>query len=146
MVRLTRYFFLAALAGVFCFSIVSYFTDMRRRVPRVLLYRHLVNKRIQGVRLGFARHKINSDDSIADLVSVAIRRPPVVFFRPLFSGTAELQNVQINQNNVYINLTVKDSARVDPEDLKFLKKIVRTNFPIFREIQIFVNGRLAETS
>ena len=145
MIKATRIFFLCALVVSFCLSVFFYFTSEHRRIPRVLLYHHLVNDRVQGVRLGFPRHGLNSARSVTDLVSVALRRPPVVFFRPLFAGTAELQGVQTSQRQVFISLTVKDSSKIEKTDLEMLKKIVSINFPIFDEVQIFINGRQTET-
>lgn len=145
MIKLTRIFFLFALVLSFCLSLFLYFTNSQRRVPRILLYHHLVNDRVQGIRLGFARHKMNSPEAVSDLVTVMLRRPPVVFFRPLLGGQADLQSVQTNHNQVYISLMVKDSSKIEQRDLDMLKKVIHINFPIFHEVQIFINGRQTET-
>lgn len=140
MIKITRIAFLILLVGVFCFSLVSYFVSSHRRQPRILLYHHLVEKKIQGLRLGFAKRPLNSDTAVEELVQVMLHRPPVVFFRPLFSGNAELDRVQVVDRKVYVNLNLENGTIIDTSDVALLKRVIRVNFPIFKEVELLING------
>lgn len=140
MIKVTRMIFLGLVLGTFAYSVADFFISPERRNPRILLYYHLVDDKLQGIRAGFSKRPLNSDQSVEQVVEVMLARPSVVFFRPLFSGNAQLERVQTAGRNVYVSLNLKENVSVEDADVALLKKVVAVNFPIFKEVRLLING------